>query len=90
MALDIHIDETGVFGMGADPVGNFTVRGIYDLASRTVNFVKKYFGAHEVLYRGKLRFADGVYFVEGNWEIVDICGGTFELRKEGGIEIVCG
>jgi hypothetical protein len=30
MALDIHIDETGVFGMGADPVGNFSVRGIYD------------------------------------------------------------
>jgi hypothetical protein len=55
-----------------------------------VNFVKKYFGAHEVLYRGKLRFADGVYTVEGNWEIVDNCGGTFELRKEGGIEIVCG
>jgi hypothetical protein len=30
MALDIHIDETGVFGMGADPVGTFMVRGIYD------------------------------------------------------------
>jgi antitoxin component YwqK of YwqJK toxin-antitoxin module len=87
MALDIHIDETGVFGMGADPVGTFMVRGIYDMSSGKVNFIKKYLGAHEVLYRGKLRFTDGVYTVAGDWEIIDNCGGTFELRKEGGIEI---
>jgi len=48
MDLNIHVDETGIFGVGSDPVGNFIVRGVYHMAIGKARFIKKYIGAHEV------------------------------------------
>ena len=90
MTLDLHVDETGVFGLGSDTVGNFVMRGIYQMDTGVIRFIKKYIGQHEVLYRGMLTINDnGMYLVDGEWEIIDNCKGVFHLEKSGGQEIKC-
>jgi len=61
-------------GTGSDPVGSFYLSGRMDNAN-WFTFVKQYYGAHAVMYRG--RMVKGV--MSGKWEIPGNCDGTFNI-----------
>jgi len=72
---DLQCDVNGVLsGSGSDPVGSFYLTGKMDNAN-WFTFVKQYYGAHQVMYRGRL--VKGV--MSGKWEIPGNCDGTFNI-----------
>jgi len=67
MDLRLTFADGRVAGAGGDGVGEFSVRGRYDVESREVTFHKFYVRAHDVWYRG---FGDGAARgIWGTWEI---------------------
>lgn len=72
---DFQCDVNGnLTGCGSDPVGKFYLSGSMN-KQNWFTFVKQYYGAHAVEYRGRLR--KGV--MAGKWEIPGNCDGTFNI-----------
>lgn len=67
-----------VRGSGRDAVGEFIIRGRYDVSTREVTWTKRYVGAHDVYYRG---FAE-IRGIWGTWELSGLRGG-FHIWPEG-------
>lgn len=65
MQLTLEFIDGTVSGEGTDPVGSFTMKGIYSLKHNMVSMVKQYHGAHSVGYCGCA--ADGG--LNGTWRI---------------------
>ena len=63
--LELTFDGGVIRGGGWDDVGEFTIKGSYDLASREVRWTKNYVDRHNVYYRG-FREGRGIW---GTWEI---------------------
>lgn len=63
--LELTFDGGVIRGGGWDNIGEFTIKGSYDLASREVRWTKKYVGRHNVYCRG-FREGRGIW---GTWEI---------------------
>jgi hypothetical protein len=72
---DLKLDLNGnLTGRGSDAVGGFYLSGRMD-QNNWFTFVKQYFGAHQVFYRGRMN--RGV--MTGKWEIPGNCDGTFNI-----------
>lgn len=72
---DFQCDVNGkLTGSGSDPVGSFYLSGNMN-SENWFTFVKQYYGAHAVMYRGRLN--KGV--MAGKWEIPGNCDGTFNI-----------
>ncbi|HEY8506677.1 MAG TPA: hypothetical protein VIL46_18990 [Gemmataceae bacterium] len=69
--MELHLTFVGgtMTGEGRDWVGNFILRGRYDLSDGSCYWTKSYIDKHDVFYRG---FNEG----KGIW-------GTWELDSEG-------
>jgi hypothetical protein len=74
MDLRLEISPDRISGTGIDPVGRFMISGRLR-EDRSLNWVKTYFGRHDVLYAG---FADhnGIW---GTWEIPQVSTGGFRI-----------
>lgn len=55
--MELTFADGVIRGAGWDNVGEFVIKGCYDLATREVRWTKKYAGKHNVYYRG---FREGV------------------------------
>lgn len=66
--------DNQVTGFGADDVGSFTWRGIYDKEKLTCKLTKSYL-SHKVHYSGQVD-ENGIW---GEWEISPSCKGGFHL-----------
>lgn len=56
---------------GADGIGEFSITGSYDEATRECGWTKRYLGAHAVPYRG-FREGKGIW---GTWDLGGAAGG---------------
>ena len=65
MELDLHFEAGVIRGDGHDDVGDFIVRGRYELSDGKCHFHKRYVGQHDVYYEG-YNEGKGMY---GKWEI---------------------
>ncbi len=63
--LHLTFADTHLRGSGGDTIGEFTIRGSYDLETKDVWWTKHYIGGHDVFYRG-YREARGIW---GMWQI---------------------
>ena len=70
--MDLHLEfsEGQLGGAGCDFVGEFMMRGTYDVQSGEVLIHKHYVGEHHVFYRGK---SDGKA-IAGQWSLGDFSG----------------
>ena len=67
MELILKFSETRITGEGRDFVGDFILRGRYDLTTGDCVWNKKYVNRHEVAYDG-YNEGKGIF---GKWEIMD-------------------
>src|SRR3954471_18273216 len=65
MDIALEFSNGSLSGAGCDGVGQFGLKGHYDLATKECTFTKSYLGAHSVFYRG-FREGKGIW---GTWEI---------------------
>jgi hypothetical protein len=75
MQLHLVFTSGSMSGDGADDVGRFLIKGLYDAASLECHWTKSYIGAHDVFYRG-FREGKGIW---GTWEIWSIYHGGFKI-----------
>lgn len=75
MDLDLVFKDGSLDGFGVDDVGQFTIKGSYDAASRECSWIKTYPGSHSVYYQG-YREGKGIW---GRWEIAHNCHGGFHI-----------
>jgi hypothetical protein len=82
MQLHIEFRAGRLSGVGRDRVGSFSVYGTYDLKSGKATFIKAYFRAHQIDYRGHAEVVgQGIW---GVWKLpfpAD-CGGWHIWPKE--------
>jgi len=64
MELRLTFRHGSMTGEGRDWVGNFVIRGRYDLADGTCYWTKRYLGKHDVFYKG-YNEGKGIW---GQWE----------------------
>lgn len=84
MELRISFRHGVITAEGRDWVGNFTLKGRYDLADGRCYWTKRYVGKHDVFYQG-FNEGKGIW---GTWEIPtetlpDFCRGGFHIWPEG-------
>jgi hypothetical protein len=76
--------EVKTFGEGNDPWLHAGVKGSFDQAQDTLKFTKSYDGTakvdHDVLYDGRVSKSRDA--VKGRWEIPDVWGADFVMRKQ--------
>src|SRR5437764_12603644 len=63
--LHLTFKQGAMTGEGRDWVGEFLIRGRYDLADGTCYWTKRYLGKHDVFYQG-YNEGKGIW---GSWEI---------------------
>jgi hypothetical protein len=80
MALALEFSGGRVAGEGRDSVGEFLLRGVYELKDGRCTLVKTYPGSHDVLYTGSNE-GDGKW-LWGVWRIHTESGG-FHLWPKG-------
>jgi len=74
MDLQLRFSNGVLTGTGRDLVGDFSLKGRYDLASGTC-FIRKRYPSHEAFYSGS---SDGTG-IWGRWEIFPNLTGTFSI-----------
>jgi hypothetical protein len=80
MELILTFRQGAMTGEGRDWVGEFTIRGKYDLSDGRCHWTKRYVGKHDVIYQG-FNEGKGIW---GTWEIT----ATKEYpRQHGGFHI---
>ena len=82
MELSLTFSSGNFTGEGSDGVGDFTIRGRYDLKTGEVTFHKDYISQHSVFYRG-WNEGKGIW---GTWEI-SVRAGDFGFSDKGGFHI---
>jgi hypothetical protein len=80
MELRLQFQSGGISGEGRDWVGEFIVRGRYDLADGRCHFTKRYLARHDVYYQG---FNEG----KGIWGTWEIPASQGQLYQKGGFHI---
>ncbi len=80
MELHLTFAQGGLEGEGRDWVGNFVVRGRYNVTDGRCHWTKRYLGKHDVFYEG-FNEGKGIW---GRWEILsDGLHGGFHIWPEG-------
>jgi hypothetical protein len=79
MELHLTFQEGVLTGEGRDRVGQFLVRGRYDVDDGKCHWSKKYVGLHDVFYQG-FNEGKGIW---GTWEIPPFWKGGFHIWPEG-------
>lgn len=80
MTLALQFAGGQVVGEGRDPIGQFHLRGTYDLTDGRCTMIKAYPASHEVTYRGANE-GDGKW-LWGTWT-VHLDSGGFHLWPKG-------
>lgn len=81
MQTNIYVSERGVFGLGKDSEGVFTITGVYNPTNNRLNFVKSYLGRYHITYDGQM-FDDGQFLVvKGEWDLSTGQSGEFEMYQ---------
>ena len=75
MNLDLKFRNQRIEGHGDDDVGFFTVKGIYELSTRTCSWIKNYSGRHKVHYHG----LQTGQVIRGEWMIQRPHTGRFSI-----------
>ena len=82
MELELTFRDGKLSGEGRDFVGEFLVRGHYQLEDGNCSWIKQYIGAHSIGYRG-FNESKGIW---GTWELLpaswSVTGG-FQIWPEG-------
>jgi hypothetical protein len=81
MELHLTFQAGNLTGEGRDWVGQFVLRGRYDLVDGRCHWTKRYLGKHDVFYNG-FNEGKGIW---GTWEIPSPLAGFANLR--GGFHI---
>lgn len=76
LTFNMYVDYDGVYGVGADEIGEYVIKGEMD--SRSVRFVQCYHGQHEVRFLGHLEYNGDEKIILGRYGRYDI-EGDFEL-----------
>jgi hypothetical protein len=79
MELRLTFQNGAMTGEGRDRVGEFLVKGQYNLADGKCHWTKKYIGKHDVFYKG-FNEGKGIW---GVWEIGQVARGGFHIWPEG-------
>lgn len=79
MELRLTFQDGAMNGEGRDWVGNFLVKGQYNLTNGKCHWTKKYLGKHDVFYQG-FNEGKGIW---GVWEIGKLMRGGFHIWPEG-------
>jgi len=85
MELQLTFSHGSLTGTGRDWVGQFLIRGRYELEGGTCYWTKKYLGKHDVFYKG-FNEGKGIW---GTWEIPPeqnlgvVARGGFHIWPEG-------
>lgn len=84
MGLDLSFAHGHLRGEGSDDVGEFRMRGSYELDTRRCRWVKGYLGRHQVYYRGVQQGR----VIAGEWSLPPTLTGTFSIWPggEGGLD----
>jgi hypothetical protein len=77
--LSLSFREGVMTGEGLDGIGTFLIRGRYDCEDARCHWVKRYLGAHDVIYEG---YAEG-RGIWGTWKIPPLNKGGFHIWPEG-------
>ena len=80
MELSLAFALGKVYGSGSDCVGEFAMRGRYEVDSGKVTIQKQYTGAHRVLYEG---WAEGGKGIWGVWKIPEVGKDGFHIWPKG-------
>jgi len=80
MELRLTFGEGQITGEGRDWVGEFLIRGSYQLADGKCHWTKRYLGKHDVYYQG---FNEG----KGIWGMWEIPAGPQQTHMKGGFHI---
>jgi hypothetical protein len=80
MELGLTFRQGEMTGEGRDWVGDFIVRGRYDLADGRCHFTKRYLAKHDVFYQG---FNEG----KGIWGTWEIARRPDQIHQKGGFHI---
>jgi hypothetical protein len=78
MELRLTFQAGNMNGEGRDRVGEFLIKGRYDLAACKCYWTKKYLGRHDVFYQG-FNEGKGIW---GVWEIGQLARGGFHIWPE--------
>jgi hypothetical protein len=78
MEMQLTFSQGAMTGEGRDWVGEFIIRGRYDLADGKCYWTKRYKGKHDVFYKG-YNEGKGIW---GTWEMPEWHGG-FHIWPEG-------
>ena len=73
--FELTFDNGVIRGGGWDGVGEFVIKGSYDLESREVRWTKIYSNDHKLLYRG-FREGKGIW---GTWDSDELQGSGFHI-----------
>lgn len=79
MEMHLEFSQGNIRGEGQDDVGQFLIKGRYEVPARQCYWTKTYLGAHDVYYRG-FREGKGIW---GTWEITTACHGGFHIWPYG-------
>ena len=79
MELRLTFQNGAMTGEGRDWVGQFLVKGQYNLTDGKCYWTKKYLGKHDVFYQG-YNEGKGIW---GVWEIGNLARGGFHIWPEG-------
>src|SRR5438552_2486365 len=80
MELQLTFGQGALAGEGRDWVGEFVIRGRYDLADGKCYWTKRYVGKHDVFYQG---FNEG----KGIWGVWEITHAKLGILARGGFHI---
>ena len=82
MDLSLTFQQGVIQGDGRDRVGEFLIRGKYDVADGRCHWCKRYIGAHDIYYDG-FNEGKGIW---GTWELLIVFAqarGGFHIWPEG-------
>ena len=79
MELRLTFQNGGMTGEGRDWVGEFLIKGQYNLADGKCHWTKKYIAKHDVFYQG-FNEGKGIW---GVWQIGELARGGFHIWPEG-------
>jgi hypothetical protein len=79
MELALTFRQGEMTGEGRDWVGKFGIRGRYNLTDGNCYWTKRYWGKHDVFYRG-FNEGNGIW---GKWEMGSLWHGGFHIWPEG-------
>lgn len=83
------ITKKGIFSIGKDDIGIFTIRGDVNVAERTIQFCKNYLKKQSLVFNGRFNLHRGEMIIRGIYDYRDLSNrkivvpgseGVFEMR----------